>query len=207
MAEILHSPICLRLNANYQRLGFSTVAEALSAMMGGQHGSSPYLALDIIYEIGEDNQPRYDISPNFYPVDFDTWLQLPIRDWDMTIGGVRQRIRVPTVVICPNYTKMPMKDQQPTAKAIRDRDGNRCQYTGVELTNRTFSKDHIIPRARGGKDSWENLVSCHRDVNSKKGDRLNHEVGLKLLKKPVAPKSIPLCALVKDAKHPDHRYF
>ena len=207
MAEILNAPIVLRLNGNYQRLGFSTVSDAFKAMMGGVHGSMPYIALDIQHELNEDGTPNYNVTPVFYPTSFEDWLKLDIRPWDMSIGGVRQRIRVPTVVICPNFKKMPNKDRRPTAKAIRERDNNTCQYTGVRLTNRNFSLDHIIPRSRGGTNTWENLVACDKELNSKKGNQLNHEIGLKLARKPVVPKSIPLCSLVTDIKHPDHSYF
>lgn len=207
MAEILNSSIVLRLNANFQRLGYSTVAEAFTAMMGGFAGSQPYLALDLHYEVDGEGKPLYDQLKCFYPVSFEDWLKLPIRPWDMTINSPRQRIRVPTVVMCPHYNKMPMKERRPTPSAIRARDDNRCQYTGVPLTNKTFSLDHVVPKSKGGKDSWENLVAAHKDINSRKGNAFNHEVGLKLTKQPRALKPTPLCVLVQENKHPDHLHF
>ena len=102
---------------------------------------------------------------------------------------------------------MPTKDIKPTPTAIRKRDGNKCQYTGVELSKATFSLDHIVPRSRGGKDSWENLVAAHKDVNSRKGNQYNHEAGLKLLKQPKAPKQTPLCSVYTEVYHPDHKHF
>jgi hypothetical protein len=55
------------------------------------------------------------------------------------------------------------------------------------LTRATATIDHVIPRSKGGKTSFENCVASHISVNNKKGDKYNHEVGLKLIKKPVEP--------------------
>ena len=128
-------------------------------------------------------------------------------DLDKVIHTSKRIIRIPTIIICSQYSLMPMKQQKPTSQAIRRRDGNKCVYTGVALTNSTFSLDHVVPRSKGGKDSWTNLASCHKDVNSRKGNRFNHEVGLKLSKKLVAPLSIPFCNLHTEVKHPDHAFF
>ena len=55
------------------------------------------------------------------------------------------------------------------------RDGNRCQYTGKLLRPDEGSLDHVLPRSRGGRDTWENLVWSGKDVNARKGNRLPHE--------------------------------
>jgi 5-methylcytosine-specific restriction endonuclease McrA len=207
MAEILNAKIVLRLNANYMRLGWSTPADAFTAMMGGTKDSPPYLALDIGYELDDNGNPKFDKMTYATPMGWDEWKNLPVRSWDSSVGTVKSAIRVPTVVICPKFKNMPKKDLKPTAANIRNRDKNVCQYSGQPLTNKTFSLDHVLPRSKGGKDTWENLVSCHKDLNSKKGNMLNHEIGYKLPKKPVAPMSIPLCNLVTDTKNPDHQWF
>jgi len=83
-------------------------------------------------------------------------------------------------------------------RTIRERDGNRCQYTGKVLKPEEGSLDHVVPRSRGGKDAWENLVWSSKDVNAKKGNRLPHEAGLKLLSLPRAPKELPASALIRN---------
>jgi 5-methylcytosine-specific restriction endonuclease McrA len=62
------------------------------------------------------------------------------------------------------------------------------------------SLDHVVPRSRGGKDAWENLVWSAKEVNQKKADRLPHEAGLKLLSVPRAPKQLPASALIRNAQ-------
>jgi HNH endonuclease len=58
--------------------------------------------------------------------------------------------------------------------------------------------DHVLPRSRGGRDEWENLVWSDKAVNSRKGNRLPHETGLKLLHAPRAPKELPVTALLRN---------
>lgn len=207
MSNVLNARLTLRLNANWMRIGWSTVADAIVAMCSGESETPPALALDIDFERDKDGNPDFEKMASANPTKWEDWISLPIREWDMSIKTVRLNIRVPTVIVCPNYTSMPLKERRPTKQAIRERDNNRCQYTGQELTNRTASLDHIRPRSLGGPDTWENLVLAHRDINSRKGNKLNHEAGLTLLKKPVAPRPIPLCELIKENKVPEHQFF
>lgn len=210
MSDILHQATILQVNANYMRLGWTTPAAAFCMLMGEEKdGSAPALALDIHYEYDEYGKPMTDRDPVFDRLEWEYWMMLDPRrgDLDKVIHTSKRIIRIPTVIVCSKYFLMPMKEQKISKTNIRRRDGNRCLYTGVELTNKTFSLDHITPRSKGGKDTWENLASCHKDVNSKKGDKSNDEAGLKLLKKPVAPKSIPMCSLVVGNFHPDHVWF
>lgn len=60
----------------------------------------------------------------------------------------------------------------------------------------------MVARARGGKDTWENMVYADVRINSKKGHRLNEEVGLSLIRKPKAPPALPACASIKEPRHP-----
>lgn len=208
--NLLTQKTILRLNANYMRLGWATAQEAFGMLCGEQKdGSPPAMALNIHYEYDEYGMPITDKMITFDRLDFSEWMQLQPRqgDLDKVVHTIKRVIRIPTVIICPKYALMPKKDLQPTSMAIKRRDGNRCQYTGISLTKETFTLDHVIPVSRGGKSTWHNLVSAHRDVNSKKGNKFNHEVGLKLLKQPTAPKSIPLCSLHTEIHHPDHKHF
>ena len=124
---------------------------------------------------------------------------LPVRDSDYAVHTVRGAIRVPTVIVAVNYARVPKKRPKLCAKSIRERDANRCQYTGKLLRPDEGSLDHVLPRSRGGKDAWENLVWSSKAVNARKGNRLPHEAGLKLLKLPRAPKELPVTVLLRNA--------
>jgi 5-methylcytosine-specific restriction endonuclease McrA len=123
---------------------------------------------------------------------------LPIREQDESVHTVRGEIRVPTVIVAVNYARVPKKRPKLCARTIRERDGNRCQYTGRMLRPDEGSLDHVVPRSRGGKDVWENLVWSAKEVNQRKADRLPHEAGLKLLSVPRAPKEMPVSALIRN---------
>lgn len=205
----LYATNILRLNALYMRLGWSSAESAIKAMMGGiAEGDPPYQGLVLEYPLLPDGMPDRSQSPRWFPVyTWEDWLKLPIRPWDEFIQTSKYRIRVPTVVVCPHMSEVVIKEQRVTPSAIRERDKDTCQYSGRKLVRKEMSLDHIIPRSKGGRDAWGNLVLCHKDINSRKGDRFNHQAGLKLIRQPPVPKSIPLSATVKGHRHPDHKWF
>ena len=182
MNDILNKTIVLVLNRNWQAINIRTPAEAFCQM-----ATNVATALDI------------DGENNIRPVTWDEWITLPIRDGDNAVHTVRGAIRVPTVIVALNFAKVPKKRPKLCAKTIRERDGNRCQYTGKLLHPDEGSLDHVLPRSRGGKDEWGNLVWSDKTVNAKKGNRLPREAGLKLLSVPRAPKELPVSALIRNA--------
>lgn len=182
MRDILNKAIVLVLNRNWQAINIRTPQDAFCQM-----ASSVATALEID---GEDH---------IRPVRWDEWIRLPIRDSDNAVQTVRGAIRVPTVIVAMNFAKVPKTRPKLSAKSIRERDGNRCQYTGKLLRPDEGSLDHVLPRSRGGKDEWENLVWADKAVNARKGNRLPHEAGLKLLTVPRAPKVVPVTALIRNA--------
>jgi 5-methylcytosine-specific restriction endonuclease McrA len=183
MTDILNKAIVLVLNRNWQAINIRTPAEAFCQM-----ATNVATAL----EIHGEGQIR--------PVTWDEWITLPIRDGDNLVRTARGPIRVPTVIVALNYAKVPKKRPKLCAKSIRERDGNRCQYTGKLLRPDQGSLDHVLPRSRGGKDEWGNLVWSDKAVNARKGDRLPHEVGLRLLRVPRTPKDLPVSALIRNAQ-------
>src|SRR6185437_1806270 len=184
---ILNKAIVLVLNRNWQAINIRTPQEAFCQMATGAA-----TALDIELSDGARAEA-------LRPVRWDEWITLPIREGDHQVRTARGAIRVPTVIVAVNYARVPKKCPKLSAKNIRERDGNRCQYTGKLLKPDEGSLDHILPRSRGGKDTWENLVWSCKDVNARKGDRLPHEAGLKLLSVPRAPKELPASALIRNA--------
>ena len=70
--------------------------------------------------------------------------------------------------------------------------------TGEHLKPGEGNVDHILPRSRGGADGWENCVWASKMVNSRKGDRLPHEVGLKLIKRPRAMPEMPVTSFLRN---------
>jgi len=172
----------LVLNRNWQAINIRTPQEAFCMM-------ATNVATGLEIE-GEEN---------IRPVTWAEWITLPIRAQDNAVQTMRGPIRVPTVIVAVNFAKVPKKRPKLCSRTIRERDGNRCQYTGKVLKPEEGSLDHVVPRSRGGKDAWENLVWSSKDVNARKGNRLPHEAGLKLLSVPRAPMELPASSLIRNA--------
>ncbi len=181
MRDFLNKATVLVLNRNWQAINIRTPADAFCQMASGTA-----TALEVR---GED-----DIRP----VSWEEWLSLPIREADTAVLTIRGPIRVPTVIVAVNYSKVPMRRPTLNARSIRERDGNRCQYTGRILRAEEGSIDHVVPRSRGGKDSWENCVWSSKEINNRKGNRLPHEAGLDLLKNPRPPAELPVTAFIRN---------
>jgi 5-methylcytosine-specific restriction endonuclease McrA len=182
MSDILNKSIVLVLNRNWQAINIRTPQDAFCQM-------ATNVATGL--EIEGENHIR--------PVTWAEWITLPIRESDHAVHTVRGAIRVPAVIVAVNFAKVPKKRPKLNARNIRERDGNRCQYTGKLLHVDEGNLDHVVPRSRGGADSWENLVWAAKEVNQRKADRLPHEAGLKLLAVPRAPKELPVTALLRNA--------
>ncbi len=94
----------------------------------------------------------------------------------------------PSVIRLSRFVKVPYKRVVLTRKNILRRDSYRCGYCGRGDLRLTI--DHIIPKARGGSDSWDNLISACTVCNNKKGDRTPEEANMMMLTKPFKPSHI-----------------
>lgn len=102
------------------------------------------------------------------------------------------------MIVLARFDKVPKRSPNFSARSIWNRDTGICQYTGRRLAPDEGNIDHVIPRSRGGDTSWENCVLAHCEVNSRKGNRLPREAGLRLLRPPAAPKELPATLLLKN---------
>lgn len=192
MTDILNKNIVLVLNRNWQAINIRTPAEAFCQM-----ATNVATALDIEFDEGEGDVTRHPSA--IRPVTWDEWITLPVRPQDNAVRTTRGAIRVPTVIVAVNFARVPKKRPKLSTRAVRERDGNRCQYTGRLLHPHEGSLDHVVPRSRGGRDTWENLVWSAKEVNQRKADRLPHEAGLKLIAVPRAPGELPVTAFLRNA--------
>lgn len=91
---------------------------------------------------------------------------------------------MPSVIKLKRYVHVPYKGVILTRENIFRRDRYQCQYCG---NKKDLTLDHVVPKAKGGKTSWTNLVTACKRCNSKKGDFLPEEVGFKLEIRPFRP--------------------
>jgi 5-methylcytosine-specific restriction endonuclease McrA len=111
----------------------------------------------------------------------------------------------PSVVRLVRYVHVPRHYRVAVnRRTVFARDGSRCQYCGSAAEN----LDHVIPRSRGGLHTWENVVAACRRCNTRKEDRLPHEVGMILRTTPAAPRHrVQLLALCGGASEEWHPYL
>ncbi len=123
--------------------------------------------------------------------DFAAWLGMPVRRTDDPLPIVGGAVRVPRVLHLLRYERSPRFVVRLTRRNLMLRDGFQCQYCGRRPHQRELNIDHVVPRSRGGLDSWENLVISCRTCNLKKGRRTPLEAGMALLRAPTAPRWSP----------------
>lgn len=113
--------------------------------------------------------------------------------YDRQICSISLTIRLPAVVRLLHYVRV--KRRYNRVKFSRSnlfaRDNFTCQYCGSLFLSRDLTYDHVLPVARGGRKSWENIVTCCVPCNRQKGDRIPEEAGLQLRKRPKAPVGFP----------------
>jgi 5-methylcytosine-specific restriction endonuclease McrA len=132
---------------------------------------------------------------SFQMLDAAGWMKFseenPSQRPEDSLHTVKLALRIPRVLLLRYFDKVPAQEVKFCRKAIFERDGYRCQYTGRRLPPSELNIDHVIPRDRGGKTSWENVVTSSIECNSRKANRLPHEAGLHLIRKPSKPKWRP----------------
>lgn len=119
-------------------------------------------------------------------IDFS--LENPPSDEQGCIHTVRMRIRIPSVLLLKHFDRIPSKEVKFSRQSLFERDGYTCQYCGQTYHPKDLNMDHVIPKHMGGKTTWENIVTSCIRCNSRKADRLPHQAGMFLRKKPSRPK-------------------
>lgn len=90
----------------------------------------------------------------------------------------------PIVIRLLNYVRFHASPLKLNRKRLYRRDNNECVYCG---SKKNLTLDHVLPKSRGGRNSWNNLVTCCTSCNMKKGNRTPEEAGMKLRQKPYEP--------------------
>lgn len=100
------------------------------------------------------------------------------------LRSVDRSFPMPAVIRLNKYVNVPYKGVPLTRQNIFKRDAFSCQYCGKDSN---LSLDHVIPRSKGGKSSWNNLVTACKRCNARKGDRTPDEISMTLKTNPYKP--------------------
>ncbi|MBC8011595.1 MAG: HNH endonuclease [Burkholderiales bacterium] len=117
-----------------------------------------------------------------------------------TVHTPRTTIRLPRVILLTFFDRLPVKELKLTRSNVFTRDKDTCQYCGKIFPREELNLDHVIPRDRGGRTTWENIVCSCIKCNSRKANRLPHEAHMRLIVKPVRPKWRPVISLVLNTR-------
>jgi 5-methylcytosine-specific restriction endonuclease McrA len=133
------------------------------------------------------------IDRTFQTFDFESWaaLSAEVHGGADIVKTVSRAIRVPRVIILQVYDRFPHLHVRFSRQNIYLRDKNTCQYCGQRLPRSELNLDHVIPRSRGGRTTWENIVCSCIECNLQKGGRTPNEAGMGLLRRPARPKWSP----------------
>lgn len=132
------------------------------------------------------------LNSSYEPLHFTNWKRAIILLFKQKAKLISKRI-----IRLVNYVKIPFshgKTNYPTRALIYKRDDHECQYCG---SKKDLTLDHVIPRSKGGQDTWENLVTCCVTCNLKKADKSLKESGMILRSTPKAPLSKVLLDIQK----------
>lgn len=134
------------------------------------------------------------LNASYEPLNVTSWQRAVI----LLIKGKAEQVEhnsryvctnfpLPTVIRLRYYIRVPYKDIPLTRRNILHRDRHSCQYCGYTGDNLTL--DHVVPRSRGGGESWENMVTACVCCNVKKGNRTPNEANMGLRCHPRKPHS------------------
>jgi hypothetical protein len=116
-------------------------------------------------------------------------------------SGLRSVIDLHSIIACSgNIHSNSLKKPALTNRVLFRRDQNLCMYCGKQFLDRELSCDHILPRSRGGKNLWVNVVAACKRCNHFKQDRTPEEAGMQLMALPFEPNPAEYLALINSKR-------
>ena len=122
---------------------------------------------------------------------------VPATDETISLRATSSAVEIPTVLRLRRYINVPRRHARWSRRGVLDRDNHICIYCGIDLksrqsgrviTKRDYTVDHIVPRSRGGKNTWGNTACACSRCNNRKADKLPNEAGMRLLWEPKTPR-------------------
>ena len=148
-----------------------------------------------------------DQNQVFSTHDTESWIRhssaLPAARRGELVHSVSQVFLLPKIIVLQSFDRLPKKEIKFTRENVFQRDGFTCQYCDITFEMKELNIDHVIPRDKGGKTTWENVVcSCIR-CNTKKANKLPAEANMFPRQKPAAPRWRPF---LSGNRHAQQQY-
>jgi hypothetical protein len=126
---------------------------------------------------------------------------LHIRGGHSRMDGYPSSLDIHSIIACDGKVVPPDRNIPPlTNQALFGRDRNMCLYCGKDLPDGGLTRDHVVPTSKGGRDTWDNVVSACKRCNHHKGSRLVHDCGMELLALPYVPNFAEYLALINSGR-------
>jgi len=126
-----------------------------------------------------------------------------VEEYDLNIRSVYLVIKMPAVVRLISRLRRQRQRVKFSRQNVLARDRWRCQYCGQKKRTVELTYDHVVPRAQGGKTSWENIVTACEDCNARKANRTPRQAGMKLRATPARPDWVPVFVIPLTGSVPD----
>lgn len=167
---------------------------------------SDHIQIPTFKPLSQSDCPALVLNADFRPLSYYPLSVLPWQEtikavfmdrvtvlahYDRTVASQHDSWPLPSVVVLKEY-HTPKPRPAFTRFNLFLRDNFTCQYTGKKAPISELTFDHVIPRSRGGKTCWENIVTACREANIRKGNKLPRECGMYPLRPPEQPTSYEL---------------
>lgn len=145
-------------------------------------------ALTLLYQGGA--RAVHPVDYSLY--DFDDWCGLTaLREEGRFVSTATMNIRVPEVILLNGFNGFFRHEIRFSRRNIFERDKQTCQYCRKRFAKPDLTLDHVIPRSKGGRDTWENLVLACVACNVRKANRTPEQANMPLMRKPSKPTWLP----------------
>ena len=135
-------------------------------------------------------------TDDFSMHDWESWLNFSVTGNMPYIATTSLKVRLlpesTLIIIATRYTEVPSCEVKLTRANLLTRDRHCCAYTGKRLRLHNATIDHIMPRSRGGRHNWHNVVIASVEANRRKGRKTLEEAGMRLRCRPFKPTWSPL---------------
>ncbi len=133
---------------------------------------------------------------SYYPLSIWSWQEAVkaifresvtvLAEYARVVRSPGMEMNLPSVIALKEFVPM---ERSPafTRFNVFLRDEWRCQYCGDHHKTQELTFDHVIPRSRGGRTAWTNVVAACQECNSLKGNHMPHDIGMFPLHEPVQP--------------------
>jgi hypothetical protein len=173
----------LVLNSNWSPVNITIVRDAIGMVYAGS-------AFVVLHKNILDKFDEKEAGQKYQNLNYHEWVSVSENMNDHQEDFIRSgRFRhfKPRVIRLSNCDKVPNYFIRLSRRSLYDRDDGICQYCGKHVDYDNFTIDHVIPRAKGGTTTWNNIVCSCKKCNFYKDSRSLRDTGFKLIKKPEKP--------------------